>query len=177
MGAGLNVYVTVFLFRKNRVLLLERSSRKRFAPGRWTGVGGRVEPGEMSDLETAALRELSEEAGIGAEDVRNLEIRVVLTRLEDGDVTTVVFFSGHTDRESLRECNEGRLQWVELDRVDDLDLVDNARNALDLALKAEESAFSGLYLAVEDAAGGGAIRAVRVNRPAPEFSPGTRERR
>ena len=177
MGAGLNVYVAVFLLRKNRVLLLERSSRKRFAPGRWTGVGGRVESGELSDLETAALRELSEEAGIGAEDVRNLEVRVVLTRLEDGDVTTVVFFSGHTDRESLRECNEGRLQWVELDRVDDLDLVDNARNALDLALKAEESAFSGLYLAVEDAAGGGAIRAVRVNRPAPEVSPGTRERR
>ena len=175
MGAGLNVYVTVFLFRKNRVLLLERSSRKRFAPGRWTGVGGRVEPGEMSDLETAALRELSEEAGIPAEDVQNLEIRVVLTRIEDGDVTTVVFFSGHTHRESMPECNEGRLKWVELDRVDDLDLVENARYALDLALNAEESAFSGLYLAVEDAACGGAIRAVRVNRPVPEFSPGTRE--
>ena len=175
MGAGLNVYVTVFLFRKNRVLLLERSSRKRFAPGRWTGVGGRVEPGEMSDLETAALRELSEEAGIPAEDVQNLEIRAVLTRLEDGDVTTVVFFSGHTHRESMRECNEGRLKWVELDRVDDLDLVENARYALDLALNAEESAFSGLYLAVEDAACGGAIRAARVNRPVPEFSPGTRE--
>ena len=175
MGTGLNVYVTVFLFRKNRVLLLERSSRKRFAPGRWTGVGGRVEPGEMSDLETAALRELSEEAGIGAEDVRNLEIRVVLTRLEDGDVTTVVFFSGHTHRASTGECNEGRLQWVELDRADDLDLVENARHALDLALKAEESAFSGLYLAVEDAACGGAIRAVRVNRPVPESSPGTRK--
>ena len=156
-------------------LLLERSSRKRFAPGRWTGVGGRVEPGEMSDLETAALRELCEETGIPAEDVQNLEIRVVLTRLEDGDVTTVLFFSGHTHHESMGECNEGRLQWVELDRVDDLDLVENARNALDLALNAEESAFSGLYLAVEDSACGGAIRAVRVNRPVPEFSPGTRE--
>lgn len=175
MGTGLNVYVTVFLFRKNRVLLLERSSGKRFAPGRWTGVGGRVEPGEMSDLETASLRELSEEAGIPAEDVRNLEIRVVLTRIEDADVTTVVFLSGHTHRESVRECNEGRLQWVELDRVNDLDLVENARYALDLALNAEESAFSGLYLAVEDAACGDAIRTARVNRPVPEVSPGTRE--
>ncbi len=174
MGAGLNVYVTVFLFRKNRVLLLERGSRKRFAPGRWTGVGGRAEPGEMGDLESAALREVSEEAGIEAEDIENLNIRVVLSRIEDGDLTTVVFFSGHTDRESLHQCDEGRLQWVELDRVDDLDLVENARYALNLALPAEESASPGLFLAVEDAACGGAIRAVRVNPPVSGNSSGTR---
>ncbi|MDE2999966.1 MAG: NUDIX domain-containing protein [Gemmatimonadota bacterium] len=175
MSAGLNVYVAVFLFRKNRVLLLERGSRKRFAPGRWTGVGGRAEAGEINDLETAAFREVSEEAGIEAEDIENLEIRVVLTRFEDGDVTTVVFFSGHTDRESLQECNEGRLRWIELDRVDDLDLVENARYALNLALKAEESACPGLFLAVEDAACGGAIRAVRVNPTVSGNSAGTRE--
>ena len=94
MGTGLNVYVTVFLFRKNRVLLLERASHKGFAPGRWTGVGGRVEPEEMGDLETAALREVGEEAGIGAADVKDLEMRVVITRPEGNDVTTVVFFYG-----------------------------------------------------------------------------------
>ncbi len=175
MGAGLNVYVTVFLFRKNRVLLLERGSRKRFAPGRWTGVGGRVELGEMDDLDTAALREVSEEAGIEAEDIENLEIRVVLSRIEDGDLTTVVFFSGHTDRESMHKCNEGRLRWVELDRVDDLDLVENARYALNLALQAEESGYPCLFLAVEDAARGSAFRAVRVNPPVSGNPAGTRE--
>lgn len=175
MGAGLNVYVAVFLFRKNRVLLLEREPRKGFAPGRWTGVGGRAEPGEMADLETAALREVSEEAGIEAEDIRNLRIRVVLSRLEDGDVTTVVFYSGNTDREAFGECNEGRLEWVDLDRADDLDLVENARYALNLVLQAEASAFPGLFLAVEDPAGGGAIRALRVNPSASGHSPGTRE--
>lgn len=177
MGAGLNVYVTVFLFRKNRVLLLERGSGKRFAPGRWTGVGGRVELGEMDDLDTAALREVSEEAGIEAEDIRNLEIRVVLTRIEEGDVTNVVFFSGHTDRESLHACNEGRLQWVDLDRVDDLDLVENARYALNLALQTEESEYPCLFLAAEDTARGSAFRAVRVNPPVSVNSAGTRETR
>lgn len=175
MGAGMNVYVAVFLFRKNRVLLLERASRKGFAPGRWTGVGGRAEPGEMDDLEAAVFREVSEETGIEAEEIRNLEIRIVLTRIEDGDLTTVVFFSGYTDRESLDECNEGRLQWVEVDRVDDLDLVENARYALNLALQAKESAFPGLFLAVEEAGCGGAIRAVKVNTPVSGHSPGTRE--
>ena len=166
MGAGLNVYVTVFLFRKNRVLLLERGSRKRFAPGRWTGVGGRAEPGEMDDLEAAALREVSEEAGIEAEDIRNLEIRVVFSRIEDGDLTTVVFFSGQTDRESLRECNEGRLQWVDLDRVDDLDLVEKRQICVESGPPGRGiRVFRARFLAVEDAACGGAIRAVRVNPP------------
>jgi 8-oxo-dGTP diphosphatase len=175
MGAGLNVYVAVFLFRKNRVLLLERAPHKGFAPGRWTGVGGRVEPDEMSNLEAAALREVAEEAGIEAEDVEDLDIRVVLTRPEDGDVTTVVFFAGYTDREGLPPCSEGRLHWVALDRVDGLDLVENAGYALNLAIKAEESGFSGVYFAVEDPTRSGAISAVRVNRSALGHLPGQRE--
>jgi 8-oxo-dGTP diphosphatase len=166
MGAGLNVYVAVFLFRKNRVLLLERAPHKGFAPGRWTGVGGRVEPDEMANLEAAALRELGEEAGIEAEDVENLDIRVVLTRPEDGGVATVVFLTGHTDREALSPCSEGRLHWVALDRVDDLDLVENAGYALNLVLQADQSGFSGVYFAVEDATCGGAVSAVKVNRSA-----------
>ena len=148
---------------------------RSFAPGRWTGVGGRVEPDEMGDLETAALREVREEAGIGAADVENLEMRVVLTRPEGGDVTTVVFFAGQTGCERLTPCNEGRLHWVALDRVGDLGLVENAGYALNLALAAEESGSSDVYFAVEDATTGGAISIVRVSRPAIGGLPGQRE--
>ncbi len=175
MGTGLNVYVTVFLFRKNRVLLLERAPHKGFAPGRWTGIGGRVEPDEMADLEMAALREVGEEAGIGAADIENLEMRVVLTRPEGEDVTTVVFFTGQTDREKLTPCNEGRLHWVALDRVSDLDLVENAGYALNLALATEGSGSSDVYFAVEDATTRGAISIVRVSRQAIGGLPGQRE--
>lgn len=174
MGTGLNVYVTVFLFRKNRVLLLERAYHKGFAPGRWTGVGGRVDPDEMGDLETAALREVGEEAGIVPADVENLEMRVVLTRPEGEDVTTLVFFAGHTGCEALTRSNEGRLDWVALDRVGDLDLVENAGYALNLAVAAEESGSSDVYFAVEDATTE-AISIVRARRPATGRLPGKRK--
>ena len=175
MGTGLNVYVTVFLFRKNRVLLLERASHKGFAPGRWTGVGGRVEPEETGNLETAVLREVDEETGIGAADVENLEMRLVLTRPERGDVTTVVFFTGQTGCETLTPCNEGRLHWVALDRVGDLDLVENAGYALNLALAAEESGSTDVYFAVDDATTCGAISIVSVSRPGVGGLSGQRE--
>ena len=166
MGVGLNVYVAVFLFRKNRVLLLERAPHKGFAPGRWTGVGGRVEPNEMANLEAAARRELGEEAGIETQDVENLDIRVVLTRPEGGGVTNVVFFTGQTDREGFGSCSEGRLHWVELDCVDDLDLLENAGYALNLVLQSDQTGFSGVYFAVEGDVCGGATRAVKVDRSA-----------
>ena len=175
MGVGLKVYVTVFLFRKNRVLLLERAPHKHFSPGRWTGVGGRVEPDEMANLEAAALREVGEEAGIAAQDVDNLHIRVVLTRLEDGDVTTVVFFTGHTDHEALRRCDEGRLQWIELDRIADLDLVENAGYALNLALQEKKAGFPDVYVAVEDGMRCGTVSALRVDRAALGRLPRRRE--
>lgn len=45
-----------------RVLLLQRAANKAFAPGLYTGVGGKVEPGETPLA--SALRELEEETGI-----------------------------------------------------------------------------------------------------------------
>ena len=91
MATGLKAYVAVFLFRDNRVLLLRRSEHRRFAPGLWTGVGGRVALDEMADLEGAALREVLEETGLTAGDVSDLKIQVVLTRPEGGDVALLVF--------------------------------------------------------------------------------------
>ena len=43
----------------DRILLLKRI--KRPYPGRWTGLGGKIEPGEAHDL--AARREMGEESG------------------------------------------------------------------------------------------------------------------
>ena len=56
---------TIFLGDRvppTRLLLLKRSASKILAPHRYTGVGGKVEPGE--DHKTGALRELAEETGL-----------------------------------------------------------------------------------------------------------------
>ena len=135
MGAAIRVYVAVFLFRDDHVLLLRRSKDKTLASGLWTGVGGRVEPEEMDDVERAALREIHEETGILPEEVRDLRIRVVFTQPEEGDISILVFCTGSTDRVDLGPCEEGDLQWIELDRVKEIPLIENAARALEFSAK------------------------------------------
>ena len=91
MSAAIKVYIAVFLFRDDHVLLLRRSEEKAFAPGLWTGIGGRMEPQDMGNVERAALREIGEETGLSDEEVRDLRIRVVFTQPEGGNISIVIF--------------------------------------------------------------------------------------
>jgi 8-oxo-dGTP diphosphatase len=134
---GLKAYVTVFLFREGHVLLLRRGQGREFAPGRWVGVGGRVEPGEAEDLGAAALREVTEETGLRPDEVADLQLRVVYTQPEDGSIVLLAYFSAETSRQALTPTEEGDLQWVPVEGVWDLDLVGNARAALSAILKQE----------------------------------------
>ena len=143
-------YVTVFLFRRGRVLLLERSQHKRFAPGLWTGVGGRVQSSEMADLEVAALREVQEETGLSPRQIGRLTLRVVETRLEGIDIATIFFYEGETDEASVGltsvgPTEEGTLHWMDPKQLDDVPLIPNARRALNVLLTGDSSnvVFSG----------------------------------
>ncbi len=160
MATGLKAYVAVFLFRDNRVLLLRRSEDRRFAPGLWTGVGGRVALDEMADLEGAALREVLEETGLAAGDVSDLKIQVVLTQPEGGDVALLVFCTARTDRADVGPCDEGSLHWVEVNRVGELALIENAGRALGLAIRAMSEGATGIRFGVCASDGEGRLRAV-----------------
>ena len=134
MGIGLKVYVTVFLIHDGNVLLLKRSPEKSFAPGLWTGVGGRVEQEEFEKLEAAAFREVEEETGLGMREIRELKLRVVVTRPESGDLVLVCFYSGFALRAAEGPCSEGELRWINTGNLDSLDMIENAREALDSIL-------------------------------------------
>jgi 8-oxo-dGTP diphosphatase len=132
---GLRAYVTVFVFQMGRVLLLRRGHNRTIAPGRWAGVGGRVEPCEIADLASAALRELEEESGLGPGEVTDLQLRVVYTQPEEGQVVLLAYFSAATSQGLLTPTEEGDLRWVRVEDVWDLDLIGNARAALSTILK------------------------------------------
>ncbi len=63
--------VLIFLKDENgKTLLVKRSEKKEFYPGKWTGISGHVENNKPLE---SAYRELFEEVGLSKNDIENLE--------------------------------------------------------------------------------------------------------
>ncbi|MBL7032567.1 MAG: 8-oxo-dGTP diphosphatase [Candidatus Delongbacteria bacterium] len=109
------------------LMLLRNKKRHDLHAGRWNGLGGKFEPGEMP--EECARRELLEESGLHAEE---LEWRGLLTfPLFDGikdwyvHVFVIPRFTGE-----LIDSPEGELAWIENDALLDLNLWPGDRHFL-----------------------------------------------
>lgn len=132
---ALEVYSMVLLAYGGRYLLLRRAATKRFAPGRWTGLGGRVEPEELADLHAAALREVQEETGIAPEQIAGLTLRRVLVQARPGaPLTLLLYFTGTLAEPVLPASDEGDLAWVTADEIAGLDVIDNTAQVLPLLI-------------------------------------------
>ncbi len=133
------LFTVIVLRHGGQYLLLERAGTKRVQPGKWTGMGGRVEADEMGDLAASALRELREESGIGAENVRDFTLRRVVFHARPGaPLTTLLYFTGTLEHRVLPDCPEGRLAWVSPEELAALPLIDNARPLLPLLIADQE---------------------------------------
>ncbi len=95
-----------FVLRGDEVLL--GFKKIGFGAGRWNGFGGKVE--SLESVETAAMRELKEEAGIEAQDLS--EVAVIefaikgIPQIHEVHVFTVTAFVGEPT-----ESDEMRPQW------------------------------------------------------------------
>jgi 8-oxo-dGTP diphosphatase len=125
------LYSVIVLFHARKLLLLRRADWKAFAPGRWTGIGGRVEPFELGDLVSSARRELFEETDLGAAEVSTLVLRRTLTfyRADEG-LVTLVYFTSDTVSDRVPTCTEGTLAWKEPSELDRLDVIENTAKVL-----------------------------------------------
>jgi 8-oxo-dGTP diphosphatase len=113
--------VLVFVFNGGEVLLLKGAPTKRLWANRYNGLGGHVEAGE--DVYSAARREVMEEAGLGVHDLR---LRGVVN-VDTGQTIGIVFFvfSARCETRETRASEEGALEWVSLDRLPEVDLVED----------------------------------------------------
>ena len=83
---------------------------------KWIGVGGKFEADESP--EECLLREVREETGLTLTDYR---FRAVVTFVADGWDTEYMFLytaAGYAG--TLKECDEGNLEWVPKEKVYDL---------------------------------------------------------
>jgi 8-oxo-dGTP pyrophosphatase MutT (NUDIX family) len=106
------VYTAVFFLDSltpSKIVLLKRASTKEFAAGMYTGVGGVVEEGE--NLFDAAFRELEEETGIKGIELTHFACAEV------GTVKWLHYFAAILPHKELPFCNEGDLEWVDVDKL------------------------------------------------------------
>lgn len=111
-----------FLFHEGHVLLMKRAPHKRVFPNRYNGVGGHIERDE--DIFSSAKREILEETGIQAADIRLRAVYNIDTKAETG-IVLFVFTGQAPSRETRSDEREGTLHWVPLDAIGGLDLVED----------------------------------------------------
>lgn len=134
----------VFLVDGERVLLV------RVAPGRgaWegllNGIGGHIERGEHPLA--SARREVQEETGLRAAELHLCGVVAIDTQEPTG-IGLFVFVGRADSSEALVESEEGRPGWFPLEKLNDLDVVEDLPRLIPRAREAYRSGrpFVGLY--------------------------------
>ena len=105
--------LTVCFVQTNDQILLGMKKRG-FGEGKWNGFGGKVQVGES--IETAAKREVKEEAGI---DVTNLKKHGVLSFEFKGvpEILEMHVFSTRDFQGEPRESEEMKPQWFSINEI------------------------------------------------------------
>ena len=131
-----------FLTRPGEVLLIRVGAQKGPWAGRLNGIGGHIEAGE--DPHVSAQREVAEEAGLVAQDLRL--VGSVLIDVGKSPGIGLFIFVGQSAGEP-QGGPEGEPLWVPLERLGDHALVEDIPEVLPLALRCFEdgTTFTALY--------------------------------
>ena len=119
--------------RGNEILLQNRVKKD------WEGFalpGGHVEPGES--FVDACVREMQEETGL---TVSNLKLCGVKQFPDKGNRYIVFLFKTDTFQGELRSSEEGKMEWVSLDRLDEYNTVSDLKELLGVMLREDLNEF------------------------------------
>lgn len=118
-----------YIEKGEKYLMLHRVSKKNdINKDKWIGVGGHFE-GEESP-EECLLREVYEETGL---TLTSYQFRGIVTFCPEGNLAEYMCLYTADDFEGeLKECEEGNLEWVEKDKMEELNLWDGDILFLDL---------------------------------------------
>lgn len=118
MDGKLRNMAGIYITNKDKILLLYRIGSKVVQPS-WCNIGGHFEDFELNDAKACALRELLEETGIKENDITNITLKYVTMRYKDNEIRQNYYFFAVLDNKELQlqHCEEGILEWVEINDV------------------------------------------------------------
>lgn len=108
-----------YIIENGKVLLLHREKleglkQKKF----YRGLGGKAEQGE--DPVQCVIREVKEESGLNIVPI--WKGIVTISKEDEIDWEIHAFLSNKFDGEIIKECEEGKLVWVEINELDKLEM-------------------------------------------------------
>ena len=117
----------VFIRKDGKWLMLRRSEKKKYDPGYFHTVGGKVDPDE--DPYTAAVREVKEEAGITIKNMRLEAVTLEVSRFpERPDENWLCFyFSADYDSGEVIQTEEGELILIDEKEIPNQKLIPSIR--------------------------------------------------
>ena len=119
-----------YITRGDEVLMLHRVKKKNdINKDKWIGIGGKFEAAETPD--ECLLREALEETGLTLTSWQCRGVVTFLTEnIDEGEY--MYLFTADRFEGELKECDEGDLQWISRDFLDQLPKWEGDRIFLDL---------------------------------------------
>lgn len=116
-----------YLIRDNQYLMLHRVKKERdINKDKWIGVGGHFLPGESP--EECAVREVREETGYTLRSARFRGVVTFIYQSGEENVTEYMhLFTSDDFSGTPIECDEGELEWVDIDKVTELPIWEGDR--------------------------------------------------
>ena len=148
--------VTNMADRKSRQMLHRVKKKNDVNHDKWIGVGGKFEEGESP--EDCLLREVREETGLTLTEYRFRGLVTFVSNEAPTEYMHLFTAGGYTG--TLRDCDEGTLEWVPIGQVENLPLWQGDKIFLELLRR--EKAFFSLKLRY---AGDTLVEAVRDGKP------------
>lgn len=108
-----------YIEKNNSYLMLHRVTKKNdINHDKWIGVGGHFEFQESP--EDCLLREVKEETGL---TLVSYKFRGIVTFLSDDDEAEYMcLYTSDDFTGNLIDCDEGKLEWVPFEKIEDLEL-------------------------------------------------------
>ena len=109
----------IYLKMNNKFLMLHRTKKENdINEGKWLGIGGKIENSESPD--ECICREVKEETGI---TLKSFIFRGYIMFYNTICETEKIYLYTSDDfTGDIIDCNEGDLEWVDIDKVLDLNL-------------------------------------------------------
>lgn len=120
MNGKLRNMASIYIKSRNKMLLLDRIGSK-VVDRSWCGIGGHFENEELNNAKAAVLREMNEEIGLTESDLDNLKLRYISLRIVGDELRINYYFFADLKKNAVvnKNCNEGILEWVDLDKINE----------------------------------------------------------